>query len=475
MEEYDLIIIGGGAGAFAAAIKANELRAKALIINHGLPLGGTCVNVGCIPSKNLLKAGEVLYYSQHHNFGGIKLRTEEFDFGKTIQEELDVVAAMRKEKYEEVLKNLQNVTFIEGRAKFTSPVEIEVNGQKYQGKKFVIATGSTANVPPISGIKEAGYLTHIEALANKKQPKSLVIIGAGPLGLEFAQMFYHFGTKVTVLQKGNTILPRVEPEIASALQKYLSDEGIEVYTEVETLSVRKEGSEKVVKAKINKFVTGVIKGIEQEFRAEEILLAAGKTANTKDLNLQIAGVEIDERLAIKVNEYQKTSKDHIFAVGDVTNQKLRLETIAGREGTLAAKNALTGSRDSINYWQVPYAVFTYPAVAGIGMTDAEVIESGGRCSCNTIDFSKVPKAGAIKDTRGVIKMVINSENKKILGIHMVAPEAADIINQGIYILKGEMTVDDVIDSLPVFPTLSESIKIAALSFTTDITKLSCCI
>src|SRR3989338_7856143 len=464
---FDLIIIGGGAGAFAAVIKANELKAKTLMVNHGLPLGGTCVNVGCIPSKNLLKAGEVLYYSQYHNFNGIKLRVDEFDFGKTIQEELGVVSAMRKEKYEDVLKNLSNVTFIESGAKFTSPTEIEVNSQKYQGKKFIIATGSTTKVPAIEGIKEVGYLTHIEALANKGQPKSLVIIGAGPLGLEFAQMFHHFDTKVTVLQRGNTILPRVEPENASAFQRYLSDEGIELYIEAETISVRKEVSKKIVKTKI--------KGIEQEFRAEEILLAAGKTANTKDLNLQVAGVEIDDRQAIKVNEYQKTSQDHIFAVGDATNQKLRLETIAGREGTLAAKNALTGSRDSINYWQVPYAVFTYPAVAGIGMIDAEVLESGGKCNCNTVDFSKVPKAGTIKDTRGAIKMVINSENRKILGIHMVAPDVADIINQGIYILKGNMTVDDVIDSLPVFPTLSESIKIVALSFTTDITKLSCCV
>ncbi|MBI4036564.1 mercury(II) reductase [Candidatus Daviesbacteria bacterium] len=467
MEEYDLIIIGGGAGAFASAIKANELKAKTLMVNSRLPLGGTCVNVGCIPSKNLLKAGEVLYLSQHHNFNGIKLRVDEFDFGKTIQEELDVVAMMRKEKYEDVLKNLQNVTFIEGKAKFVSPTEIKVGDQKYQGKKFVVATGSTANIPSIEGIKEVGYLTHIEALAGKIQPKSLVIIGAGPLGLEFAQMFHHFGTKLTILQQGNTILPRVEPEIAEALQKYLTEEGIDIYTEAETLSVRKEGVEKVVKARV--------KGIEQEFRAEEILLAAGKTANTKELNLQVAGVETDERQAIKVNEYQKTSIDHIFAVGDVTNQKLRLETTAGKEGTLAAKNALTGSKNGVNYWQVPYAIFTYPAVAGIGMTDAEVIESGGRCNCNTVNFSKVPKAGAIKDTRGVIKMVINAENRKILGIHIVAPEAADIINQGIYILKGEMTVDDVIDSLPVFPTLSESIKIAALSFTKDISKLSCCV
>lgn len=467
MNDYDLIIIGGGAGAFAAAIKANELKAKTLMINHGLPLGGTCVNVGCVPSKNLLKAGEILYYSQHHNFAGIKLRTEEFDFGRTIQEELDLVAAMRKEKYENVLKNLENVTFEEARVKFVSPNEIEATGRTYQAKKFIIATGSTTNVPTIEGVRETGYLTHIEALANKHKPKSIIIIGAGPLGLEFAQMFHHFGSKVIILQKGDTILPRVEPEIASALEKYLTEEGIEIYNQAEALSVHKEDNEKVVKAKI--------KDVEQEFRADEIVMAAGKTANTKDLNLQVAGVETDDRQAIKVNEFQKTSADHIFAVGDVTSQKLRLETTAGKEGTLAAKNALTGSQDGINYWQVPYAVFTYPQVAGIGMTDAEVIESGGRCTCSTVDFSKVPKAGAIKDTRGVIKMVISSENRKILGIHLVSPEAADIINQGIYILKGEMTVDDIIDSLPVFPTLSESIKIAALSLTTDINKLSCCV
>lgn len=465
--KFDLIIIGGGAGAFATAIKANELKAKTLMVNHGLPLGGTCVNVGCIPSKNLLRAGEVLYYSQNHNFGGIKLRADEFDFGKTIQEELDLVAAMRKEKYENVLKNLENVTLIEGIAKFVSPNEIESNGKTYQAKKFIIASGSTANVPPIEGIRETGYLTHIEALANKTQPKSLVIVGAGPLGLEFAQMFHHFGTKVTILQRSNTILPKVEPEIVSALEKYLIEEGIDIYKETETISARKEDGEKAVKAKV--------KGTEQEFKADEILLAVGKTANTKDLNLQAAGVEVDERQAVKVNEYQKTSQDHIFAVGDVTNQKLRLETTAGKEGTLAARNALTGGKDGVNYWQVPYAVFTYPAVAGIGMTDAEVIESGGRCTCGTVDFSKVPKAGAIKDTRGVIKMVVNNENRKILGIHMVAPEAADIINQGIYILKGDMTIDDIIDSLPVFPTLSEAIKIAALSLTTDINKLSCCV
>lgn len=467
MNNFDLIIIGGGAGAFAAAIKADELKARTLMVNRGLPLGGTCVNVGCVPSKNLLRVGEVLYYGQHHNFGGIKLRVDEFDFGKTVQEELDLVVTLRREKYENVLKNLKNVQFIEGEARFVSADEIEVEGKTYQGKRFVIATGSTANVPPIEDIKEVGYLTHIEALANKNQPQSLVILGAGPLGLEFAQMFHHFGTKVTVLQKRSSILPRVEPEITTALEKYLTDEGIKIHTGVEVLSVRKEDNNKIVKTKV--------KGVEQEFRAEEILLATSKTANTKDLNLQGAGVEVDERQAIKVNEYQKTTADHIFAAGDVTNQRLRLETTAGKEGTLAAKNALTGSKDGINYWEVPYAVFTYPSVAGIGMTDADVVQYGKVCTCKVIDFSNVPKAHAIRDTRGVIKMVVNNHDRKILGVHMVAPEAADIINQGIYILKAGMTVDDVVDSLPVFPTLSEAIKIAALSFTTDITKLSCCV
>ncbi len=209
MGEYDLVIIGGGAGAFASAIKANELGAKTLMVNQGLPLGGTCVNVGCVPSKTLLWAGEVMHLAKHHGIPGIDIEVKNFDFAQVVQHELDLVAKLRAEKYEKVLNGLENVTHIEGKATFVSPNEIEVDGpafakasagkQKFKAKKFIIAAGSTATVPQIENIRDVGYITHIEALKLKQQPKELIVVGAGPVGLEFAQMYARFGTKVTIL------------------------------------------------------------------------------------------------------------------------------------------------------------------------------------------------------------------------------------------------------------------------------------
>ncbi len=466
MEEYDLIIIGGGAGAFASAIKANELGAKTLIVNKGLPLGGTCINVGCVPSKYLLSVGELVFKAKHHDLKSVNIPDVHFDFAKAIEEELELVESLRKAKYENVLSQLGKVTFIDGEARFVSSHEIEVEGKRFFAEKFVIATGSVALPPPIEGLKETGFITHIEALRNKELPNRLVVIGAGPLGLEFAQMFNNFGSKVDVLVRGEQILSRTEPEVAYALGNYLSRDGISIWKKVAIKKVTKDGSDKVVSVEVD--------GKPMELRAGEILVAMGKTPNTDKLNLQVAGVEVDEKKAIKVNDSYKTTAPHIYAAGDVIDKPLRLETTAGKEGSYVAENALKGTTKTINYWHVPYAVFTYPAVAGVGMTDADVIASGQKCICRTVDFAEIPKAQVIKDTRGLIKMVA-TEDGKIVGVHMVAPYAADIINQAVFIIKADMTIEDILESLPVFPTLSESIKIAALSFRADITRLSCCV
>ncbi|MBI2673691.1 MAG: NAD(P)/FAD-dependent oxidoreductase [Candidatus Zambryskibacteria bacterium] len=256
VKKFDLIIIGGGAGAFAAAIRANELKAKTALINSGLPLGGTCVNVGCVPSKTLLYAGEILHYAKHHGVAGVELEVKNFDFQKVVQDELSLVEKLRVEKYEKVLKYLENVTVIEGKAKFVSQNKIEVNGpsfakasagkEKLSAEKFIIAAGSTANVPPIEGIREVGFITHIEALRLQNQPKELIVVGAGPLGLEFGQMFSRFGTKVTILQRGPSLFPPAEKAFTDRLQELLQKEGIIIKTNVEVKSARKEKDKKVV-------------------------------------------------------------------------------------------------------------------------------------------------------------------------------------------------------------------------------------
>lgn len=467
MEKFDLVIIGNGAGAFAAAIRANELKARTAMIGSGLPLGGTCVNVGCVPSKALIYAGEVLYRSKNHGISGIDLEIKKFDFQKVIQDELALVERLRREKYEKVLDHLKYVTFIEGKVHFLSPNEIGVNGQKFSAEKFIIAAGSTATIPPIENIREVGFITHIEALKLKKRPKELIVVGAGPLGLEFSQMYARFGTRVTILQRGSSIFPLAEKELTDRLSEILIREGITVKTNVEVKSSRKEDDKKIL--------LYIINNKQEEVAGDEILLATGKIPNTQGLGFDRAYVEINEKQAIMVNQFYQTSQSHIFAIGDIVSLPLRLEPTAGHEGTLAAENALNGSKKSIDYDSVPYTIFTDPQLAGVGLTEDEQMKKMGVCACRTVSFADVPKAIIMRQMEGLIKMAIHPQTKQITGVHILAPQAGELIVEAMILIKNKNTIDDVTNSLPMFPTLSEAIKIVALSFTKDISKLSCCI
>tara|TARA_B100000745_G_scaffold77587_1_gene47083 strand:- start:1441 stop:2844 length:1404 start_codon:yes stop_codon:yes gene_type:complete len=467
MNTYDLIIIGGGAGAFAAGIKANELGKQTLIVNGGLPAGGTCVNVGCVPSKILVHAGEVIHQAKNHGIPGIDIEVKNVDFKKVIEHELGMVEMFRDEKYTKVLKNLEHVTFVEGRASFTGEKEIVVDGEKYIAEKFVIATGSTANVPSIEGIREVGYVTHIEALALTEQPNEMVVIGAGPVGLELAQIYARFGTKVTILQRGERIFPHGESDLITQLHKVLEEEGITIHTKTEAKSVKIEDGKKVL--------TFSVDGQEQTITVDEILLASGKTANTAELNLEVVGVEVNDRKAVVVNEHFETNVPHVYAVGDVTNLPMRLETTAGHEGSLVAENIFTDKKNKIEYNEVPYAIFTDPGYASVGLTEDAQMERDGVCACRTVPFTSIPKAGIIGRTEGMIKMGIDPKTKVIVGVHILAPNAADLIAEAMVLIKNKNTIDDVLNSEPVFPTLSEVMKYVSLSFTKDLSQLSCCI
>lgn len=466
-KQFDLIIIGGGAGAFAAAIKANELGKKTLMINGGLPAGGTCVNVGCVPSKILVHAGEVIHNARNHGIPGIAIEVKNIDLKKIVEYELRMVEMFRNEKYQKVLQNLEHVTFVEGRASFSGKKEVTVGGEKYAAENFLIATGSTANVPPIEGIREAGYVTHIEALSLKNQPKDMAVIGAGPVGLELAQVYARFGTKVTILQHSERIFPHGEQDLMAGLRAVLENEGITIHTKAEAQKVEVRDGKKVL--------TFTVGGASQSIVVDEILLASGKTANTDDLNLGAVGVKTDKRKAVVVNEYFATSVPHVFAVGDVTNLPMRLETTAGHEGTLAAENMFAGKKNRIDYGSVPYAIFTDPGYASVGLTEDAQMARDGVCACRTVPFTSLPKAGIIGRTEGMIKMGIDPKTRVIVGVHILAPNAADLIAQAMVLVKNKNTIDDVLNSEPVFPTLSEAIKYAALSFTKDLSQLSCCI
>lgn len=466
MKKFDFVILGGGAAAFAAAIRANRFSKKTAIINHGLPLGGTCVNVGCVPSKTLIHAAHLLHQSKNHGVPGISFKVEDFSFSDVIANELALVDTLRAEKYESVLKDLKHVTLFEGHGSFVDDHTIEVNSEQIQGEKIFIATGSTAHGIPAAGIEEVGYIDHIDALRLKKQPKSLIIIGAGPVGLEFAQMFSRFGTRVTILQRNERIMPPAEPELTQRLQQILESEGIDIYTSTTVSEIKKEKNLKVVS-----FEQG---GKRQAVSAEEIMVAAGKTANTDGIGLDMIGIKTNDHKSVVVNDVYQTNIPHIYAAGDVAAHPLRMETTAGKEGTYVAENALAGKKHSIDYNKVPWTVFTDPELAGVGLTDAEANKRGLTCSCRTVSFEMVPKAHIIRDTRGLIKLVVNNKTRQVLGIHMLAPHAGDLIAQAMMIVENNMTIDDLVDSIPMFPTLSEAIKIVALAFDQDLNSLSCC-
>ncbi|MBI5553690.1 MAG: mercury(II) reductase [Candidatus Diapherotrites archaeon] len=465
-ETFDLIIVGAGAAGFAAAMKANELKAKTLLINNNaVGLGGTCVNVGCLPTKHLLYIAEQLHLANNLPFKGMNGKAS-IDFSTIINEKDKLVEKLRNKKYVEVLESLPNVTFIEGQARLVSQTEIQVNAEKFKGQKFVVAAGSQTLIPQIQGMDKIDYLTNIEALSLKKQPKSMIVLGGGALGVEFAQLFSRFGTKVCLLQRADRLVPREEPELAKLLQQYLEEVGIEICTNVEIENIEQQ--------KIQKTVNAVVNGKKKSYKAEALLVATGRKPNTQNLGLEKIGVKIDKRGGITVNEEMRASLENFWAAGDVKGEPM-LETIAAKEGAIATNNALTNEKKKMDYSIVPHAVFTSPQLAGVGLTDEQAVQNGVKCRCNTVPFEMVPKSQAIKNTKGAIKMVIDNETKTIIGIHILAPEAADLIHEATMIIKNKMTIYDVIDTLHVFPTLSEAIKIVAQSFVRDVSKMSCCV
>ncbi|MDG7013643.1 MAG: mercury(II) reductase [Nitrososphaerota archaeon] len=469
MKDYDLIILGQGSAAFAAAIKADELGIKTAMIGgnatSGATVGGTCVNVGCVPSKNLITVGNAFHGLTQSSFGAIHYGRTRLDFKKAIEEKDALVERFRNEKYADVLNGLQNVEYVPGVGRFVSRKEVKAGDTVLKAKKFLIATGARAKVVPVKGVGGVGYLTNEEALSLKKLPRSMIVVGGRALGLEFAQMYAHFGTKVTVLQRSDRILPEHEPEISSALKGYLQDEGIDIQTGVKLTEVVQRGEMRVVRC--------TVKGNEKVFQADQLLFASGRVPNTDYLSADKAGVELDSRGFVKVNDEMHTRAPHVWAAGDVIGEPM-LETIAAKEGAVAVNNAFGEGKKRIDFKEVPNAVFTYPEVASVGLTDAQANEQGIKCACGVLPLDMVPKARIMGDTRGLIKLVADSRTKRVVGLHILAPHAADLIHEGVLAVKFRLTIDDIIDTVHVFPTLSEAVKLAAQSFYRDVGKMSCC-
>lgn len=466
-KKYDLIIIGGGAGAFAAANTANRLKKKTLLINYEkiLPLGGTCVNVGCVPSKVMLHQGEEYYYPTRSQFRAIKVQGQA-DFLEALKETHEMVRNFRGKNYTRVIEKQEYVDFKAGFASFVDKNTLSVGNETFKGRNILIATGAETYMPPIKGIEEIEYITNVNIFSLKKKPGSVAIIGGGPLAMEFSQIFHHFGIKVTVLQRSERVLPKMDSMLGEELQKYLEQEGITIYTKANTKEVKKTTGG----IKLTVEIDGEIKTLS----AERLMLASGLQPHTKGMNTEKAGVTLNERGFVEVDKYFQTSPKNIYAVGDVTGL-MPLETTAAKGGNLAVLNMFENAQKTINYNEIPAAVFTSPEVAAVGITEEEFMKKYNTCLCRTVTLDHVEKALAIKDTRGLIRMVVDPKTKVVLGVHIIAPMAADIITTATYAIKNKMTIYDIRDTVHVFPTLSEMIKKAAQSFDQNLDDMACCV
>ena len=469
MEEYEYAIVGQGAAAFAAALKADELGIKTVIIGKnetkGTLLGGTCINVGCVPSKRLITVSSFMEELEQRRFDGLNYTIGKPDYAKIVKEKTRLVDELRKEKYKDVLQGLKNVHYINETASFVDKSTIKAGRSELNAKNVLVATGARASIPKIEGIEKATFLTNEEALSLEKLPESLIVVGGRAVGLEFAQMFSNFGVKVTLLQRSGRIIPNWEPDVSNYLTYYLNESGIKIVTNATPTGIETSNKRKTITALVN--------GKGTTFEAEEVLFATGRRANTDSLNLSACGVQLNEKGFIKIDKKMKTTADGIYAAGDVTGGPM-LETLAAKEGNIATANIFQQAGKEININEVPSAIFTYPEAAMVGMTEEQVVKCGIRCACSPLELKLVPKAKIIGDQRGLVKIVIDNKTKKILGVHMLAPHAADLIHEGVLAVKFGLTIDDIIDTIHVFPTLSEGFKLSAQSFYGDVSKLSCC-
>jgi mercuric reductase len=464
-DRFDLVILGGGAAAFAAAIRADEEGFRPVLVNQGLPLGGTCVNVGCIPSKFLLEAGNEYFYRQSPQFACNLPGVARCDFPEAIANKDRMVRRLRRSNYEDVLRS-RRIEAIEGHGTLLPGRRVRVGNRTLEGRHVLVATGSSPRVPPIEGLSGVGYLTNRTLMRRKDRPEELLVLGGGPMGLEFAQMYSHFGSRVSVLESGPRLLPMEEPEVSEEITRCLLHEDLTVHVGARVKRVKRERGKVLCELES---APGKVR-----CKADEILIATGIVPNTSGMGLEEAGVRLTRSGYIRTTPYLETSVPGVWAAGDVAGP-MALETVAAKQGAAVAMNALKKGKVTLQYDLVPHAVFTNPQVASVGLTEAEALRRGRSCDCRVIDMRRLPKALTVGDTRGVLKMVTDAKTERILGVHIVSPIAADMIHAAAYALRARFTVEDVIDTVHTFPTFSEALKQAAESFRHDMSHMSCCI
>lgn len=448
--DYDLVIIGGGSAGLVAASAGAQLKAKVALVEKEGKLGGDCLHHGCVPSKSLIHASRVAYEVKHSDRFGIYTNPPTINLSEALGHVHQVIDTIQVHDSTERFESL-GVEVIYGQGQFTDGRTFEVNGRQLKPRSFVIATGSRPSLPPVDGLKEAGYITNLTVFSLQHQPQSLAVIGAGPIGCELGQAFARLGTEVTIISSRDHILPKEDPEAARVIEQQMRSEGIRILNNSRAQSV--EGIDGLKHVRVGNETVVV----------EEILVATGRVPNVESLNLEAAGVHVGKQ-GISVNPKLQTSNSRIYAAGDVIGG-YQFTHVAGYEGAVAMQNALLIPTKKADYSVIPWATFTSPELARVGFTEEQARKRYGEdIYVLKQDFDHVDRALTEAAGFGFAKIITRS-NGEILGAHIVGPAAGELIHEVVLAMSQKLKVDVLKNMIHVYPTLAEVNSKAALLLT----------
>ncbi len=461
MENFDVVVVGAGPGGYVAAIRCAQLGMKTALVERYSTLGGTCLNVGCIPSKALLDSSEH-YHQAVHTFDihGIELGSKpKVNLGQMIKRKQDVVDQTTKGI--DYLMKKNKVTVLHGHGTFTSSTTLSIakadgTNEEVGGKNFVVATGSKPASLPFIQIDKKRVITSTEALKLEEVPKHLIVIGGGVIGLELGSVYARLGSKVSVVEFMDGIIPTMDKTMGKELQKSLSAIGFEFFLSHKVKEVTAKGKAVTVKA-------DNAKGEEVALEGDYVLVSVGRKPYTDNLGLDKAGVQVDERGRLVTNNHLQSSVPNIYAIGDVVKGAM-LAHKAEEEGTFVAE-VIAGQKPHINYNLIPGVVYTWPEVASVGYTEEQLKEMGKNYKVGSFPFKASGRARASMDTDGLVKVLADKDTDEILGVHMIGPRCADMIAEAVVAMEFRASAEDIARISHAHPTFTESFKEAALDAT----------
>ena len=469
-QQLHVAIIGTGSGAFACALKAVENGAQVTLIERKPIIGGTCVNIGCVPSKIMIRAAHIAHIQEAHSFEGIKKQKPVIDRKQLLAQQQARVDELRVAKYESILESNPNINLVKGNARFKNANTLIIDQEhgefiEISADRFLIATGSSPGIPSIPGLAGTPYWTSTEALEAETLPEHLLILGSSIVALELAQAYLRLGTKVTLLAR-HSLLYREDPDIGAELHKILEAEGMTIlaHTQAEMISYKKSLFFS------GKFTIKTTQG--QTLAGDQLLIAIGRPPNTQDLALDKVGIAVNEDGSIVIDDHMRTNVEYIYAAGDCTSQP-QFVYVAAAAGTRAAMN-MTGGDAAINLSTMPAVMFTEPQMATVGLTETEALQKNIETDSRQLSLENVPRSLANFETRGFVKLVMERSSHRLIGAQILAPEAGEMIQTAVLAIHNQMTIEDLAGQLFPYLTMVEGIKLCAQTFNKDVKELSCC-